>query len=135
MAGRVDELLKAAGEPTRLRILNLLRQGRICVCDLQVVLQVPQPTVSRHLATLRHAGLVADSRSGTRIIYSLAPAETPPLETFYQFLDRCCPGEEVMRSDSARLKDLLSRGACRTNNEEDDSDLYLARPTLDAGRC
>ena len=54
---RLAEILRAAGEPTRLRLLNLLRLGEACVCDLQVVLEIPQSTVSRHLATLRHAGL------------------------------------------------------------------------------
>lgn len=48
MAFGLAAILKSAGEPTRLRILNLLRQGDICVCDLQAVLAIPQPTISRH---------------------------------------------------------------------------------------
>jgi ArsR family transcriptional regulator len=110
---RLDELLKAAGEPTRLRILNLLREGDICVCDLQAVLEIPQPTISRHLAALRHAGLVADTRNGTRVVYSLTPASTPQLEALYRLLDKCCPCDEVMQSDLARLKEALRLGKCR----------------------
>lgn len=113
MTTRLDELLKAAGEPTRLRILNLLRKGSICVCDLQAVLEIPQPTISRHLAALRHAGLVQDVRNGTRVIYSLTPASTPQLEALYRLLDKCCPCDEVMQSDLARLKEALRLGKCR----------------------
>ena len=104
---RLDEILKAAGEPTRLRILNLLRLGSICVCDLQAVLDVPQPTVSRHLAALRHAGLVIDSRVGPRVIYSLAPAATPQLKAVHQMLEKACPLEEELLPDLVRLKQLV----------------------------
>lgn len=109
---RLDQLLKAAGEPTRLRILNLLRRGSICVCDLQVILGVPQPTVSRHLASLRHAGLVEDVRDGTRVLYSLAPATTPQIRIVQILVERGCACDEVLQDDLKRLKRLLRKGEC-----------------------
>lgn len=114
MTNRLDKLLKAAGEPTRLRILNLLRQGGICVCDLQAILRVPQPTVSRHLAALRHAGLVVDKRCGPRVLYSLAPATTPQLEAFQQFLTAGCPCEHTLREDLRRFRAAVREGRCQT---------------------
>lgn len=110
---RLDGLLKAVGEPTRLRLLNLLRQGSICVCDLQAVLKIPQPTISRHLAALKNAGLVVDARSATRVIYSLAPATTPQLRALRRFLNTTCPYEEALQSDLTRLKEALRLGKCR----------------------
>lgn len=98
---RLDEILKAAGEPTRLRILNLLRRGSICVCDIQAVLQLPQPTVSRHLAALRHAGLVTDTREGPRVIYSLASPETPQLAALFALLEKCCPLAPELEEEAA----------------------------------
>jgi ArsR family transcriptional regulator len=112
MSPRLDELLKAAGEVTRLRILNLLRQGTICVCDLQVVLSLPQPTVSRHLAALRHAGLVHDFREGPRVLYSLAPATSTQLRAFHQFLAEVCPGEPLLQKDVQALEKALEAGEC-----------------------
>jgi len=109
---RLDQLFKAVADPTRLRLLNLLRLGSICVCELHAVLRIPQPTVSRHLAALRHAGLVLDCRSGTRIIYSLAPAGTPRQEALYELLDRCCPSDNVMKTDLKRLKEAVRMGRC-----------------------
>ena len=113
MPEQLAEILSIAGEPTRLRILNLLRQGSLCVCDLQAVLGIPQPTVSRHLAALRHAGLVVDARSGPRVIYSLAVAATPHTKALQQFLNRVCPGEESLRRDSENLRQAVRQGRCR----------------------
>lgn len=107
------DVLKAAGEPTRLRLLNLLRQGDICVCDLQAVTGLPQHTVSRHLAALRHAGLVVDERSGQRVVYSLARATTAELKGLRRLLEDCCPADEVLQGDLRRLQQAIKRGACR----------------------
>ena len=126
---RLDELFKAVSDPTRLRLLNLLRLGSICVCELHAVLHIPQPTASRHLAGLRHAGLVTDTRSGNRIIYSLAPPDTPQIEALHDLLDRCCPSDDVMQRDLARLKEAVRNGTCRL-------DPYAAgREAPDLGRA
>lgn len=67
-------MLQALGDPTRLRLLNLLRGGEICVCYFVEILGEPQPKVSRHLAYLRRAGLVDVRRDGKWMHYKLAPA-------------------------------------------------------------
>jgi ArsR family transcriptional regulator, arsenate/arsenite/antimonite-responsive transcriptional repressor len=104
MPARLDEVLKAAGEPTRLRILNLLRNGTTCVCDIQSLLGVPQPTVSRHLAALRHAGLVEDSRQGTRVMYSLAHTNEPAVAALHELLNKCVPCESFLQADLELLR-------------------------------
>jgi ArsR family transcriptional regulator len=112
MTNSVAEILRAAGEPTRLRLLNLLRRGSICVCDLQAVLRLPQSTISRHLGTLRRAGLVLSSREGVRVIYALAPATTDVLKALHEFLDRVCPGVGELADDAEALQAALRRGEC-----------------------
>ena len=67
----------ALADPTRLRILALLRDGEICVCHLHASLDVPQPTASRHLAYLRKAGLVDARRAGIWMHYRLTPIDHP----------------------------------------------------------
>jgi len=64
-------LFKALSDETRLRILALLQQGELCVCDLMAALELPQSTVSRHLAYLKNAGLVDDRRQGVWMFYRL----------------------------------------------------------------
>ena len=121
LPGRLDEILKGAADPTRLRLLNMLRLGSICVCDLQAVLRIPQPTVSRHLAALRHAGLVSDVRKGMRIIYSLTPAVTTEVDALHNLLDRCCPEDGVMRADIVRFREAVAAGTCRLDASGSDT--------------
>lgn len=65
------QFFRALADRTRLRILNLLADGPLCVCDIQFVLAQPQSSVSRHLALLRMHGLVQDRRDGMRTFYEL----------------------------------------------------------------
>lgn len=65
-------LFKTLSDPTRLRLLNLLAEEQVCVCDLQGTLGLDQPKVSRHLAQLRRAGLVEVERDGKWMHYRLA---------------------------------------------------------------
>ena len=65
-------VFKALGDDFRLAALLLIRsQGQLCVCELTEAFEAPQPKVSRHLATLRDAGLLASERRGQWIYYSL----------------------------------------------------------------
>ncbi len=69
---QVEAALKAAGDPTRTRILKLLENRELCVCQIQAVLGLAPSTVSKHLAILKSAGLVEDRREGRWIHYGLA---------------------------------------------------------------
>jgi DNA-binding transcriptional ArsR family regulator len=63
------EVLKALGQPTRLRIMEYLRDGERCVCEIFPAIGGQQSNVSRHLAVLKQAGLVSDRREGVSIYY------------------------------------------------------------------
>lgn len=65
------QMFKALGDETRLRILGLLRQGELCVCDIMDVLELPQSTASRHLAYLKNSKLVCGTRRGKWMYYQL----------------------------------------------------------------
>lgn len=71
-SARVTELFKALSEPVRLRTVLLLSKGETNVAGLVSALNLPQSTVSRHLAILRAAKLVRSERQGTSVIYRLA---------------------------------------------------------------
>lgn len=79
---KTAKLFKALSDETRLRILSLLGAGELCVCDLMAILDLPQSTVSRHLATLRNADLVEDRRQGVWMYYRLAEGEEVQLREF-----------------------------------------------------
>ena len=63
---------RVLGDPTRLRILELLEQGERSVAQLIAAVDLPQPRVSTHLACLRHCGFVTTERRGKEVIYRLA---------------------------------------------------------------
>ena len=70
-------LFRILADPTRLRLLNLLACGETCVCELTDTLGVVQPKVSRHLAHLKHAGLVEARRNGKWTHYRWAKHGNP----------------------------------------------------------
>lgn len=76
----MSDVFKALGDPVRLRLFALLAAGdEVCVCHLTEALQLPQSTVSRHLAVLRNAGLVDTRRDGKWIHYRLTGGMTHEL--------------------------------------------------------
>ena len=76
---------KALGDPTRVAILNrLATAGEVCVCDLNAVFDLSQPTISHHLKLLRDAGLVEAERRGTWAYYRLVPEAIAELASALQ---------------------------------------------------
>lgn len=74
---RLEGVFRALADRTRLRILALLSGGEVCVCEIHESLGLPQPTVSRHLAYLRNAGLVIGRKEGLWVHYRLAQPDDP----------------------------------------------------------
>ena len=64
-------LFKALSDETRIRILSLMKDGELCVCDIAETLQMTQPNISFHVSLLKEAGLVKDRKNGRWIHYSL----------------------------------------------------------------
>jgi ArsR family transcriptional regulator len=94
---------KALTEPIRLRILALLGEGELCVCELVEVLQIPQSTVSRHLALLRGAGWVAERRQGVWMYYRLAEGDAGLHGALQRHLLEHLRGLEQIKADLVRL--------------------------------
>lgn len=94
----------ALADPTRLRILALLRDGEICVCHIHASLDVPQPTASRHLAYLRKAGLVDARREGVWMHYRLTPLDNPVVATVVDAALHALSHTVVSVSDERRLQ-------------------------------
>jgi ArsR family transcriptional regulator len=108
---RVDLMFRALSDATRLRILHMLRDGELCVCDIVAVLGVPQPKASRHLAYLRRAGLVIARKQGLWSYYRLAPARTKVHEKMLDCLGCCFQDVPELAQDAQRLA--ARRNCCR----------------------
>ena len=99
---------RGLADPTRLRLMNLLADGELCGCDIQYVLGLSQPNVSRHLNYLKRSGLVRDTRRGFRVFYGVEPAHEPLLD----YLRAAFRRERQFRLDRQRLKAAIRNGAC-----------------------
>lgn len=99
------ELLLALAEPTRLRILNCLAAGPLFVSDLQTVLDLPQPTVSRHLTVLRKVRIVRDTPIAQYVLYRLRPEGSAQSRLVQALLDAIAH-DEAMRLERSRALDL-----------------------------
>lgn len=108
----VAAIFRAMSDQTRLRILNLLRDGEICVCDLVNILGVPQPTASRHLAYLRKSGLVQSRKDGLWHYYRLAPHKSPFHEKLMDCLAACADITPILAKDSERWQLKGGRSCC-----------------------
>ncbi len=109
---RVELMFRAFSDRTRLRLLNLLSRGELCVCDLVEVLDIPQPKASRHLAYLRKAGLVLARKDGYWSYYQLAPAKNDLHTKLLECLACCVIEDPGLAKDSKALQLRLGKGCC-----------------------
>ena len=105
-------MFRAFSDPTRLRILNILKAKELCVGDLVAILRVPQPTASRHLAYLRKAGLVLSRAEGLWNYYRLAPAKSPFHGKLLDCLGACFTDAPEIKMDKNRLNKIRKNGGC-----------------------
>lgn len=71
LVDKLSDVLKALSDETRLRILNILYEKELCVCDIMETLQISQAKASRHLIYMKNSGLLKDRRSAQWVYYSL----------------------------------------------------------------
>ena len=88
---------------TRLRILNVLLRGPLCVCHFQTVLREPQVKISKHLAYLKSRGLVEAKREGNWMVYRLPEKLSHELAANLACLQDCAAEDPVFRRDRLRL--------------------------------
>lgn len=72
------KVMKALSDPNRVRLLKILQKRTLCVCEIQTLLGIAQPTVSKHLKVLEEAGLVSSSKVGLWVNYSVADGSDSP---------------------------------------------------------
>lgn len=107
-------LLKCMADPQRLRILNLLDAGPLCVCHLQEILDATQVKISKQLATLKQAGLIAAEREGTWMIYRLREPVDGLLLANLAYLraancDECCELKADLKAREKLVKQLTKQ--------------------------
>src|SRR6059058_5370080 len=101
-------LFQALGDRTRLRLLNVMSGGEVCVCYFVELLDEPQPKISRHLAYLRRAGLVAARREGKWMHYRL----TKPSDSLQAQVLECPLAAAAEHPQRPRERQAVERACC-----------------------
>ncbi|WP_319759274.1 metalloregulator ArsR/SmtB family transcription factor [Maridesulfovibrio sp.] len=100
---QLAERIKALSDPTRLRIISLLANGELCICDLMEGLALPQSRISRHMSMLKNAGWVEGRRSGKWTYYSLVKPGTKVADNILAVLCEGLPECSQSEEDHKRL--------------------------------
>jgi ArsR family transcriptional regulator len=101
----VLNIFKALSDETRLRILKLLENGELCVCDIVAALDMIQPKVSFHLGVLKEVSLIKDRKQGKWVHYSIDNSDIFKRFLLLSTLERI--SAETVSEDTKRLKDFL----------------------------
>ena len=112
MIMELTDVLKALADSNRLRILNLLHEETLCVCDLEAVLELNQSNLSRHLSRLKQAGLVKAQKKALFTYYSRERIPSP----YGEIVDSLCEtiySDPAWKPDRERLKQRLKTGRNR----------------------
>jgi ArsR family transcriptional regulator len=100
----IENLFSALADRTRLRLLSLMADGEVCVCFFVEILQQSQPKISRHLAYLRNAGVVAARRDGKWIHYRIIEPPDEHAARIFQEVRTWLAEDPEMKGDRERLE-------------------------------
>jgi ArsR family transcriptional regulator len=99
----MELFFQALADGTRLRLLNLMAGGEVCVCFFVEILRTSQPKISRHLAYLRKAGIVAARREGKWMHYKVAEPNDPNAARLLGGVLEWLAQDREMQRDRAQL--------------------------------
>lgn len=123
----IMNILKALSEETRLRILKLLENGELCVCDIVSALDIVQPKVSFHLGVLKEAGFLKDRKQGRWTHYRLDDSDFFRRFLLLSVMERI--PEESVTAERKRLDDFVQGKTSKDNV------VLLPDKKRCAGRC
>jgi ArsR family transcriptional regulator, arsenate/arsenite/antimonite-responsive transcriptional repressor len=98
----LDEVVKASSGANRMRILSMLKEKKMCVCEIAFVLGIAQPSVSRHLKKLKEAGFIERENEGLWSNYYLCP-QNPYANNFIKNLNAWIIADSVIAQDKKKI--------------------------------
>ena len=111
--------LKALGDETRLRIVNILKHGPLCVCEIEDILQVSQSNASRHLNKLMNADLVNYYKEAKYVYYQLNEETLKEFTFIEELISNDLEKEEILKKDYNMLQAYKKAGInCETTIED-----------------
>jgi ArsR family transcriptional regulator len=108
------QVLKAVADKNRIRIIKMLEMKKMCVCELATVLEITQPSVSKHLKILNNAGIIKDERNGQWVDYSLCTEKINKYASVIQdTIKNWLNDDLVIETDLQETKTLCRESLCK----------------------
>lgn len=104
------KMFKALSDETRIRMLHLLSEGELCVCEIMQALEISQTRASRNLGILRDAGLLQDRRDGQWVHYSVRKEVATEYLKLLELLTSLLKEDQTIVADEERLKMAMKMG-------------------------
>jgi ArsR family transcriptional regulator len=108
----MNQIFKALSEDSRLRILSVLFQSELCVCDIEDALLLTQSNVSRHLTILKNAGIIKSYRNAQWIYYSISDEFKSNSQELYRYLELRINKLPTYKMDIDRLNKCKGKNSC-----------------------
>ena len=105
------KIFKALSDTSRLRILKMLEERPLCVCEIRDVLGLANSTVSKHLSLLRDVDFILDDKDGRWVYYSLNPAKTAYISELAPLVSAWLDDDAQIRADKIRIRQIC-RESC-----------------------
>lgn len=116
---KVIQVYKCLCDELRLRILNLLKEGPLCVCHLVEILDCDQVRMSKQLRYMKELGIVRGERQAQWMVYRLADRENPLLDENLRCLQDCATENLPFQSDRKKLDKIMARLRAETSGCSD----------------
>jgi ArsR family transcriptional regulator len=113
----MDQIFKALSEESRLRIISVLFQSELCVCDIEDALQLTQSNVSRHLTILKNVGIIKSYKNAQWIYYSLSDEFKVENEELYRYLELRINKLTTYKEDLKRLSKCKEKDLCNIKKQ------------------
>ena len=100
----LTKIFKALSDQNRIRIMKMLEEKELCLCEISKVLRLANSTASKHLSILRDAGLIVDYKEGKWVNFRLAQAsESMYVREIQKLIKEWLPDDETIRADRKQL--------------------------------
>ncbi len=114
MNRQVVKLFKALGDPNRIRIIKMLEERDLCVCEVREILDLSNSTVSKHLSILHDAGLITQTKEGKWVNYGLnSKSDIDMVRSVISMLKSSLLDDDVIRKDSEFVKKVDRNDICQ----------------------
>jgi len=118
----MDEIFKALSENSRLRILSILTDGELCVCEIEACLDLTQSNISRHLTVLKNCGMLDSYKNAQWVYYKVSEKFIQDNSELWNYLSRKFSELLNYQTDCQKCKKYKGQDLCNCKNKEIRSD-------------